>query len=164
MRQGPNARRSRGRGRNNNNNNNNNKPHMSPRQQTFDSNGPDIRVRGNAYQVLEKYLAMARDASAAGDRISAENYLQHAEHYYRLINAHGDPNGRNRPGGGDGTPSGHDQPDPGDEGEAEMEAGASNGNRRRVNGGPGGGQGGGQGGSQSGDAGGDQDETGSDAT
>lgn len=137
MRQGPNARRSRGRGRSNNNNNNNsNKPHMSPRQQTFDSNGPDIRVRGNAYQVLEKYLAMARDASAAGDRISAENYLQHAEHYYRLINAHGDANGRNaRPGGGDGTPSGHDQPDPGDEGEAEAETSAPNGNRRRVNGG-----------------------------
>ncbi|MEX2297286.1 MAG: DUF4167 domain-containing protein [Dongiaceae bacterium] len=137
MRQGPNARRSRGRGRNNNNNNNNsNKPHMSPRQQTFDSNGPDIRVRGNAYQVLEKYLAMARDASAAGDRISAENYLQHAEHYYRLINAHGDANGRGgRPGGGDGTPSGHDQPDPGDEADGEMEASASSGNRRRVNGG-----------------------------
>ncbi|MDZ4736511.1 MAG: DUF4167 domain-containing protein [Rhodospirillaceae bacterium] len=139
MRQGPNARRSRGRGRNNNNNNNNsnsNKPHVSPRQQTFDSNGPDIRVRGNAYQVLEKYLAMARDASGAGDRISAENYLQHAEHYYRLINAHGDANGRNaRSGGGDGTPSGHDQPDPGDEGDGEAETSGPNGNRRPVNGG-----------------------------
>lgn len=43
-------------------------------------------MRGNAYQVLEKYLAMARDASAAGDRVASENYLQHAEHYYRLIN------------------------------------------------------------------------------
>jgi hypothetical protein len=47
-------------------------------------------VRGNAYQVMEKYLALARDASAAGDRIAMENYLQHAEHYYRVLNANGD--------------------------------------------------------------------------
>lgn len=46
-----------------------------------------MRVRGNAYQVMEKYLAMARDASAAGDRIAMENYLQHAEHYYRIMAA-----------------------------------------------------------------------------
>lgn len=78
MRQGPNNRRPRGRGPR--------KPHVNIKQQTFDSNGPDIRVRGNAYQVLEKYLALARDANAAGDRIASENYLQHAEHYYRLIN------------------------------------------------------------------------------
>jgi hypothetical protein len=55
--------------------------------QTYDSNGPDIRVRGNAHQVLEKYLQMARDAGVAGDRVAAENYLQHAEHYYRTIAA-----------------------------------------------------------------------------
>src|SRR5215813_8161207 len=88
MRQGPNNRRSRGRGPR--------RPHNgggNPRQQTFDSNGPDIRIRGNAYQVLEKYLAMARDAASAGDRIAAENFYQHAEHYYRIINANG--------GGGD---------------------------------------------------------------
>jgi hypothetical protein len=60
---------------------------MPVRAQTFDSSGPDVRIRGNAYQVLEKYLAMARDATAAGDRIAAENFYQHAEHYYRLINA-----------------------------------------------------------------------------
>jgi hypothetical protein len=82
MRQGPNNRRSRGRGPR--------RPHNgNPRQQTFDSNGPDIRIRGNAYQVLEKYLAMARDAASAGDRIAAENFYQHAEHYYRIINANG---------------------------------------------------------------------------
>lgn len=57
------------------------------RHQTFDSNGPEVRVRGNAFQVYEKYLALARDASSAGDRIAAENYFQHAEHYYRIINA-----------------------------------------------------------------------------
>jgi hypothetical protein len=60
------------------------------RHQTFDSNGPDVRVRGNAYQVFEKYLALARDAQSAGDRIAAENYYQHAEHYYRIINANSD--------------------------------------------------------------------------
>ncbi len=63
------------------------KPHMQGRSQTFDSTGPDVRVRGNAYQVLEKYLALARDATAAGDRVAAENFYQHAEHYYRVINA-----------------------------------------------------------------------------
>jgi len=91
MRQGPNPRRPRGRGPRN-------KPHYNPRNQTYDSNGPDVRVRGNAYQVLEKYLALARDANAAGDRIAAENFLQHAEHYFRLINQfNGDDPNRNRP-------------------------------------------------------------------
>jgi hypothetical protein len=72
--------------------NNGRKPHMPQRSQTFDSAGPDVRIRGNAYQVLEKYLAMARDASAAGDRIAAENFYQHAEHYYRVISANGEHN------------------------------------------------------------------------
>jgi hypothetical protein len=85
MRPGPNLKRQRGR------NNGRNRPHMPVRAQTFDSNGPDVRIRGNAYQVLEKYLALARDAQAAGDRIAAENFYQHAEHYYRLINANGGP-------------------------------------------------------------------------
>jgi|SRR5215470_5746986 len=100
MRQGPNNRRSRGRGPR--------RPHNgggNPRQQTFDSNGPDIRIRGNAYQVLEKYLAMARDAASAGDRIAAENFYQHAEHYYRIINANGG-------GGGDHGGNGRFRPPP----------------------------------------------------
>jgi hypothetical protein len=59
------------------------------RSNVHDSNGPNIRVRGNAYQVMEKYLAMARDAAASGDRIAAENYYQHAEHYFRTLNASG---------------------------------------------------------------------------
>ncbi len=63
------------------------KRHMPMRNTTYDSNGPDIRVRGNAHQVLEKYLALARDASSQGDRIAAENYYQHAEHYFRTINS-----------------------------------------------------------------------------
>ena len=89
MRPGTSSRRSRGRG--------NRKPHGVPsKNQTFDSNGPEVRVRGNAHQVLEKYLALARDAQAAGDRIAAENYFQHAEHYFRIINANGESNGRAR--------------------------------------------------------------------
>lgn len=70
-----------------------NKGRMVPRNATFDSNGPEIRVRGNAHQVLEKYLGMARDASSQGDRIAAENYYQHAEHYFRMINSHNQHNG-----------------------------------------------------------------------
>lgn len=57
------------------------------RMQVFDSNGPDVRIRGTAYQVTEKYMALAKDASASGDHTLAQNYLQHAEHYQRIINA-----------------------------------------------------------------------------
>jgi hypothetical protein len=59
----------------------------SNRQQLFDSNGPSVRIRGNAFQVHEKYLALARDAAGAGDRVAAENYYQHAEHYFRIYSA-----------------------------------------------------------------------------
>jgi hypothetical protein len=55
---------------------------------TIDSNGPDVKIRGNANHIYEKYLQLARDANSAGDRVMAENYLQHAEHYYRLIMAY----------------------------------------------------------------------------
>lgn len=72
-------------------------PNLPIRSQTFDSNGPDVRVRGNAFQILEKYVALARDAQAAGDRIAAENYYQHAEHYYRLINESGGYQQRQNP-------------------------------------------------------------------
>jgi hypothetical protein len=54
---------------------------------TFDSNGPEIKIRGSASNVYEKYLQLARDANASGDRIMAENYLQHAEHYFRIMAA-----------------------------------------------------------------------------
>ena len=56
-----------------------------------------MRVHGNANQLLEKYLALARDAQAAGDRIAAENYSQHAEHYFRIINSNAEGNSRSRP-------------------------------------------------------------------
>ncbi|MDE2182145.1 MAG: DUF4167 domain-containing protein [Alphaproteobacteria bacterium] len=54
---------------------------------TFDSNGPEVKIRGSASHIYEKYLQLARDANASGDRIMAENYLQHAEHYFRILAA-----------------------------------------------------------------------------
>lgn len=57
----------------------------SQRSQVFDSNGPDVRIRGTASQVAEKYEALAKDAAGAGDIVLAESYLQHAEHYVRLM-------------------------------------------------------------------------------
>ena len=51
---------------------------------SFESNGPDVKVRGTANQVFDKYIALARDATATGDRIAAEGYFQHAEHYFRV--------------------------------------------------------------------------------
>lgn len=78
MKQTPNLKRARGRGR---------RPH-SMGQRTFDSSGPDVKIRGSAAHIYEKYQALARDAHASGDRIGAENYLQHAEHYYRILTAH----------------------------------------------------------------------------
>jgi hypothetical protein len=87
MRPGPNKR---SRGRNNGNNPHYNRPRPPQRIQTFDSNGPSVKIRGNAYQVFERYVALAREAAASGDRIAAENLYQHAEHYFRVMNANGD--------------------------------------------------------------------------
>ena len=86
MRPGQN-RRMRGRNNNNNNNNNNsgNRKAPNPLQRSYESNGPDVKVRGTAQHVAEKYLQLARDAQSSGDPVAAENYFQHAEHYYRIL-------------------------------------------------------------------------------
>src|ERR1700710_2894854 len=64
------------------------KPQAQNANRAFDSNGPEgDKGRGNAQLVFEKYQQLARDASAAGDRVLGENYLQHAEHYFRLLRA-----------------------------------------------------------------------------
>ena len=57
------------------------------RNHVFDSNGPDVRLRGTSQQLFEKYLQLGRDATSAGDRVMAESYFQHAEHYFRILNA-----------------------------------------------------------------------------
>ena len=59
----------------------------NPLTRSYESNGPDVKIRGNAQHVAEKYLQLARDAHTGGDPVAAENYLQHAEHYFRLIAA-----------------------------------------------------------------------------
>jgi hypothetical protein len=70
--------RSRGRGR---------RPQQNNHNRSFDSTGPDVKIRGTAAHVYEKYLQLARDANSSGDRVMAENYLQHAEHYFRILMA-----------------------------------------------------------------------------
>src|SRR2546429_9493383 len=74
-----------------------NRPRLPQRVQTFDSNGPSVKIRGNAYQVFERYVAMAREAQASGDRVAAENFYQHAEHYFRVMNALGEGQGQGPP-------------------------------------------------------------------
>ncbi|ALG70170.1 hypothetical protein VY88_08995 [Azospirillum thiophilum] len=108
MRQGPNSRRSRGRGSSSGGVSSGGgggggggagrRQNVPLRHQTFDSNGPDVRIRGNAWQVQEKYQALARDAMSSGDRVQAENYLQHAEHYLRIINQIQESENRQRGG------------------------------------------------------------------
>ncbi|MCT6856218.1 MAG: DUF4167 domain-containing protein, partial [Bombella apis] len=57
------------------------------RNHVFESHGPDLRIRGTAQQLFEKYLQLGRDATGTGDRVQAEAYFQHAEHYFRVLNA-----------------------------------------------------------------------------
>jgi hypothetical protein len=73
------------------------RPPQQQRNQSFDSNGPNIKIRGSAYQIFERYVALAREAAIGGDRIAAENFYQHAEHYFRIANA-------SREGSQPGTP------------------------------------------------------------
>jgi hypothetical protein len=59
----------------------------NPLTRVYESNGPDVKIRGTAHHIAEKYVQLARDAQSSGDPVAAEGYLQHAEHYYRLIAA-----------------------------------------------------------------------------
>ena len=81
MRQGQSQNRQRNRGRGGNRGNRNNI------NRSMESNGPDVRIRGTAAHIAEKYQQLARDALSSGDGIAAESYWQHAEHYNRLIAA-----------------------------------------------------------------------------
>jgi hypothetical protein len=80
MRQGQQNRRGRGR-------NNNNRKGQSPLTRSFESTGPEVKIRGTPSHIAEKYMSLARDATSTGDPVLAENYLQHAEHYNRIIMA-----------------------------------------------------------------------------
>lgn len=85
MRHGAAGRRQRNRGHNGSNGAGRRNPNPNQRSQVYDSNGPEVRIRGTAHQVAEKYMNLAKDAASAGDRVLAESYLQHAEHYTRII-------------------------------------------------------------------------------
>jgi len=74
------------------------------RNHVFDSNGPDVRLRGTAQQLFEKYLQLGRDATSSGDRVMAESYFQHAEHYFRILNAMMQAAQQNAPNGQYGGP------------------------------------------------------------
>jgi hypothetical protein len=73
------------------------------RNHVFDSSGPDIRVRGTAQQLFEKYLQLGRDATSGGDRVMAEGYLQYAEHYFRVLNLMNQAAAQQGQGGGQGN-------------------------------------------------------------
>lgn len=77
----PNQNKNRQRGRNGG------RKHVNPLSRNYESNGPDVKVRGNAAHIAEKYLQLARDAQSSGDSVMAENYLQHAEHYFRIVSS-----------------------------------------------------------------------------
>jgi hypothetical protein len=78
------------------------------RNHVFDSSGPEMRVRGTAQQLYDKYQQLARDASSSGDRVTGEAYYQHAEHYFRIISAINQAQGQpNQPAGG--QPSGQER-------------------------------------------------------
>ena len=93
-------------------------PRNPQNNQTFDSNGPNIKIRGSAHQIFERYLALARETTASDDRIAAENFYQHAEHYFRINNARRESNQQ-------GTPSGPTTP-------ADVEMNSSEADSREV--------------------------------
>ena len=99
MRQGQQNRRGRGR----NNNRKGGGHHHNPLSRSFESNGPEVKIRGTPAHIAEKYISLARDAQSTGDPVLAENYLQHAEHYSRIIMAYREqlnPPGEGHNGGG----------------------------------------------------------------
>ncbi len=67
---------------------NRNRPRRSnASSRLLESNGPDIKIKGSAPQIVEKYLALSRESQSSGDPIAAESYLQYAEHYQRIVDA-----------------------------------------------------------------------------
>lgn len=131
MRQGQQNRRGRGRG--------GRKP-QNPLARSYESNGPDVKIRGTAAHIAEKYMSLARDHLASGDLVAAESYLQHAEHYNRIIMAaqtqfSGQPNAQ-----GEGPNGGGPYRNPrwnSDEENADDEAAESGGGDIRAGGGGG---------------------------
>ncbi len=76
------------------------------RNHVFDSQGPDLRLRGTAQQLFERYLQLGRDATSGGDRVMAESYFQYAEHYFRILGAMQAAQQSQQSGQGYGPPNG----------------------------------------------------------
>lgn len=93
-----------------------NRKGQNPLTRVYESNGPDVKIRGTAAHVADKYVQLARDAQSSGDPVAAENYYQHAEHYYRLIAAMQEQFRQTQPYFGDQRDSGYEDGDdePGD--------------------------------------------------
>ena len=96
---------------------NNHRKNHNPMVRVYESNGPDVKIRGNPSHIAEKYIQLARDAQTSGDPIAAENYYQHAEHYYRVMQGarddgfdEGDDDGQS--GGAGDSPYGTREPQP----------------------------------------------------
>jgi hypothetical protein len=130
MRNGQNNKRMRGRNRKSHN----------PLSRVYESNGPDVKIRGTPSHIAEKYVQLARDAQTSGDPVAAENYNQHAEHYLRLIATAQEQFRQStpffRPEGGGADP----RDDLGDEGDEEMGGMAASGEQAAFGGGGGGGR------------------------
>lgn len=95
---------------------------QNPSNRSYESNGPDVKIRGNASTIVEKYLTLARDAQSAGDRVKAENYLQHAEHYQRILNSYAPPPSQNEQADGDDDAAEEVKQESADNGEADEAA------------------------------------------
>jgi len=110
-----NKQRMRGRNNHHSNNMNNNRRGQNPMTRVYESNGPEIKIRGTASHLAEKYVQLARDALGSGDPVSAENFYQHAEHYFRIIAAAQEQLRQNQPN--QGQPQGDSRDEMGDDGD-----------------------------------------------
>jgi hypothetical protein len=97
-----------------------NRKSHNPLTRVYESNGPDVKIRGTASHIAEKYVQLARDAQASGDPVGAENYFQHAEHYFRLIAAAQEQFRQTQPNAQFFRPDGNDRDDSFDDGEDDM--------------------------------------------
>lgn len=86
----------------------------NPLTRSYESNGPDVKIRGTAQHIADKYAQLARDALAAGDPVAAENYFQHGEHYFRIVSGAQEQNRPANTGGYASRPY-DDEMDEGDE-------------------------------------------------
>jgi hypothetical protein len=119
MRNGQNKR-MRNRNNSHSHNNNNNRRGQNPMTRVYESNGPEIKIRGTASHLAEKYVQLARDAQGSGDPVAAENYYQHAEHYFRIIAAAQEQFRQNQPQQFQQRPDGEVREETGEENETEF--------------------------------------------